>query len=239
MSKRTNQKQAARVVREQLARERRRQRTLWAALVAVAVLIVAGMFGFVWYAMQDSDEFAVPPGVAASDDSGIAIGNGPVTVDVYADYLCPACKQWEAATQSTVDQLIEEKKITLVFHPISILDRMTSTQYSTRSASASGCAAEGGKFSEFSAALFANQPPEGGAGLSDDELIRIGGEVGLVDPDFADCVRDGEYRSWVEHTTDTASDRGVTGTPTIFVNGTQLEERSVEGLKAAVEAAAP
>jgi hypothetical protein len=59
-------------------------------------------------------------------------------------------------------------------------------------------------------------PREGGAGLSDDELIRIGGTVGLAGP-FAECVRDGKYRQWTDHVTEAASRRGVTGTPTIYV----------------------
>jgi protein-disulfide isomerase len=237
MSKRVNQKQAARVVREQLARERRRQRTLWVSVSAVAVLVIAGLIGWAVVANQDSDEFRAPPGVAAGDDSGIPVGDGPVKIDVYADFICPACKQYEEATQSTIDTALAENKITLIFHPVAFLDRTTSTQYSTRSSAASGCAAGGGKFREYVKALFANQPPEGGAGLSDDELIRIGGEVGLTGDDFESCVRDGTYKPWTAHVTDVASERGVTGTPTIFVNGKEIE-RTPEALTEAIEAGA-
>jgi 2-hydroxychromene-2-carboxylate isomerase len=85
-------------------------------------------------------------------------------------------------------------------------------------------------------ALYARQPAEGGPGLSDDELIQVGGSVGLVDPAFAKCVRDGDYRTWTQHVTDAASERGVTGTPTVYVGGMQTEPTAA-AITAAVAAA--
>jgi protein-disulfide isomerase len=239
MSSRVNErKKAARVVREQLARERRRQRTLWVSLAAVAVLVIAGMIGWAALASQDSAEFTAPNGVAAGDDTGVAVGSGPIKVDLYGDFICPACKAWEEANGAVIDNALATNKITLVFHPVAFLDGASSTRYSTRSSAASGCAAEGGKFKEYADALYENQPPEGGAGLSDDELIRVGGTVGLADPDFAECVRDGTYKPWTEHVTEAASARGVTVTPTIFVNGKEIG-RTPEAFAAAIESPTP
>lgn len=235
MSKRVVQKQAARVVRDQLARERRQQRALWGGAVAAAVLVIAVLIGWAMYSTQGSDDYEAPPGVASGDDSGIAIGTGPVKIDLYADFICPACQAYEAATKSTMDQAIKDNKVTLIFHPVAFLDDKSTTNYSTRSANASACASEGGKFREYVEALFTNQPPEGGAGLSDDELIRIGGEVGLSDSSFGECVKDKKYRKWVNHVSDKGSERGVTGTPTIYVNGKEIE-RTPEALASAVAA---
>lgn len=125
----------------------------------------------------------------------------------------------------------------MVFHPVAFLNRFSTTEYSTRSSAASGCAAKGGKFKEFTDALFERQPPEDSAGLSNDELIDIGAGVGLNKDDFGSCVKDGTYKPWTEHVTDDAGKAGVTGTPTIRVNGKDVEDRSPEGIKAAVEAA--
>lgn len=235
MSKRAGQKRAAWVVREQLARERRRRRAVWTSVIAVAVLVIGGVIGWGVYASQRYGDYNVPPG-ATEDGSGIVAGSGPVTVDVYEDFLCPACRLFEEQTGQTLDQLVAEGKARVVYHPIAILDRFSTTRYSTRSAAASGCAAEGGKFREYAKALFANQPPEGGAGLSDDELINLGRTVGLGD-DFASCVRDGKYESWTKHVTDAAGEQGVNATPTIRVAGEDVRDRSPEGIRAAVEAA--
>ncbi|NLU80108.1 DsbA family protein [Micromonospora sp. HNM0581] len=236
MSSRKGRKDAARVVREQLARERRRKRTLWISLGAVLVLIVAGLIGWSVWSSQGSDEFTPPPG-ANETGTGIVVGSGPVTVDIYEDYICPACRQFEQTSGATIEQLITDGKVRVVYHPVAYLDRYSSTEYSTRASAASGCAAEGDTFAEFSKALFERQPPEGGAGLSDDELIDIGVEAGLDRDAFGSCVRDGKYRPWTEHVTAEASRANVSGTPTVLVDGEQVREWTPENITAAVEAA--
>lgn len=236
MSSRKDRKDAARVVREQIAREKRRKRTLWTSIGAVLVLVIAGLIGWSVYRSQKSGSFTAPPG-ANPPGTGIVLGEGPVTIDLYEDYLCPVCKQFQQTSGPTVNQLISEGKAKVVFHPVAFLNRFSTTEYSTRSSAAAGCAAKGGKFKEFTDALFAKQPAEGSAGLSNDELIDIGAGVGLNRDDFGSCVKDGTYKPWTEHVTDDASKAGVTGTPTIKVNGKDVEDRSPEGITAAVAAA--
>jgi protein-disulfide isomerase len=45
----------------------------------------------------------------------------------------------------------------------------------------------------------------------------------MTGPGFADCVHGGRYGPWVRHVTDAATARGVTGTPTVYVDGRQVE----------------
>ncbi len=74
---------------------------------------------------------------------------------------CAACGQFESAAGATIDELVKAGKVTVVYHPISILDRYSNgTQYSTRASGASACAADGGKFTEYHKALFDNRPEE-------------------------------------------------------------------------------
>jgi protein-disulfide isomerase len=226
---------AGKVVRQQLARERRRNRTVWTTAIAVTVLLMAGLIGWGVWAGQRSGDYTAPAG-ASSDGTGIVVGSGPVTVDLYEDFICPACAQFEQQAGATIDQLVADGRVRVVYHPVAYLDRFSTTGYSTRSSAASGCAADGGKFREYATALFERQPPEGGAGLSDDELVGIGAGVGLDRDGFGACVRDGTYRPWTGHVTDAASQAGVTGTPTVLVDGEPVPS-SAEAITAAVTAA--
>jgi protein-disulfide isomerase len=230
---------ARRVVQEQLARERRRGRTRWTTAIALAVLVVAGLIGWGIAAGQQKDSTAAltTPTAAVDDGTGFAVGTGGVTIDVYEDFMCPVCGEFEQTSGETLAQLAAAGRATVVYHPIAILDRYSSTEYSTRAAAASAAAAQGGRFLDFHNALFANQPPENSAGLSDDRLIEIGRSVGLTDAAFTDAVKDGTYRSWATTVTETASGRGVTGTPTVRVAGQPLKNPTPEALTAAVEAA--
>lgn len=239
MSKRYEQKKAARIVREQIAQERRRRRTLWTSAIAACVLALAGLVGFGIYSSQrPAGEFAVPPG-ATADRSGVAVGSGPVTVEIYLDYLCPACRNFEEQSGSTIARYLTEERITVVYHPVAILDRYSTNRYSSRSAAGAGCAAEAGRLTEYTEALYADQPAEGGPGHSDDRLVEIAVEAGLPGDGFGECLRDNRYGDWVRHVTEEMARRGVRGTPTVFVNGQLLDDPNPTALAAAIDAATP
>jgi protein-disulfide isomerase len=236
VSSRARQKQANRFVREQLARERRRRRNLIISIVAVVGVIAAGLIGFSVYQLQKPTSYATPAH-ASADHTGIVASSGKVEVDLYVDYLCPNCKNFEDSASATLDQLVASGKIKLVYRPIAILDQSTNPSgYSTRAGSAAGCAADGGRFLEYTKALYAQQPAEGSAGLTDDQLVQIGTGAGLTSPSFAQCVRAGRYASWMAHNTDAAAANNVNGTPTVLVAGKQVAP-SADAIKAAVGAA--
>ena len=159
-----------------------------------------------------------PAGATPAGD-GIVVGDGPVTVDLYIDFLCPFCRRFELAAGPTLGGMVGDGLISAVYHPMSFLDAASTTRYSSRAGSASGCASDGGKFVEYAHALFVNQPPEGGPGLSDDELVKLGGSVGLTGETFESGVRTGRYLDWPAYVTAVATARDVTATPTVLVAG--------------------
>lgn len=221
-------------------RSAERRRTLLLVSLAVAILVVfAGVIGFGLYRAQEKTAGGggVPPHATAS---GIPIGNAgaPVTLDVFLDYQCPVCKQFEALTGPTIDQLVQQDKLRVIYHPVAFLDRMSSTNYSSRASAAAGCAAADQVYPKFATALYANQPPENGDGLPDSTLISLGKAAGAGD-DFASCVQNHTYAGWTQRLTDEASRQGVTGTPTLLINGHEVQDRTPDGLKAAVAAAQP
>jgi protein-disulfide isomerase len=161
---------------------------------------------------------AVPTGASPEGD-GVVVGEGPVRVDAYVDFLCPFCRQFEERSGPILDELLDAGAINLVYHPLGFLDRLSTTRYSSRASAASGCASDFGRFREYKDVLFANQPPEGGPGLSQEELIALGLRAGLSDPGFGACAASGKYLPWSQYVTLRAAERGVSGTPSVFVAG--------------------
>lgn len=240
MSGRKDRNDAKRVVQQQLQQERRRRRNLITSAVAVAVLLAGGLLGWGLLGAQRKGvaDSTATPGVAVDAGTGFAVGTGGVKVDVYEDFMCPVCGRLEQQSGPLLAQLAAAGKATVVYHPIAILDRYSTTRYSTRAAGAAAAAAQGGKFAEFHNALFARQPEEGSAGLSDDTLAELGRSVGLGDA-FVSSVKNGSYRGWAATVTDTASSRGITGTPVVLVAGKTVDDPvgHPESLAAALAAA--
>jgi protein-disulfide isomerase len=170
------------------------------------------------------------PGGTTSEGDGILLGSGPVRVDVFIDFLCPFCRQFELSSGPALTRLAADGQIGLVYHPMNFLDDASTTNYSSRAAAASGCAADRGRFAEYARALFDQQPPEGGAGLTDAELAGLGPAAGLTDAAFADCVFAAPYLDWPSYVTAHATELGVEATPTVLVAGTAVrpEARPIE-----------
>jgi protein-disulfide isomerase len=159
------------------------------------------------------------PAGATERGDGIVLGSGPILVEAYVDFLCPFCFQFEQRSGATLERMAADEKVTLVYHPVAFLDRLSSGIYSTRASAASACAADGGHFAEFKDKLFTCQPPEGGPGLSNADLIALGVSVGLTEPEFAECVESAAYLEWAAFVTECAVERGVSGIPAVFVDG--------------------
>ncbi len=160
----------------------------------------------------------VPAGATPEGD-GVVIGDGPVRVDAFIDFLCPFCRRFELSSAPTLAGLVADRLASLAYHPMNFLDEASTTNYSTRAAAASGCAADQSRFLDYAHALFVHQPPEGGPGLSDAELASIGRTAGLADAAFAACLSDAPYLDWPQYVTARATAAGVSATPTVLVAG--------------------
>ncbi|WP_285728036.1 DsbA family protein [Psychromicrobium xiongbiense] len=167
----------------------------------------------------------VPP-TAVSDLSGFGIaasGAGkPVQVVVYLDFICPVCKAFETTNASVLKDLADAGKITYEYRPAGLLDNHSTTNYSSRSAAAAACVANSApdKYLDFAAKLYANQPPENGAGLTNDVLKQYAKDLGA---NIDSCVDDKTYRPLAAYMTQQAAVHGISGTPSIFVDGQQFQ----------------
>jgi protein-disulfide isomerase len=154
-----------------------------------------------------------------------------VRIVTYIDYFCPICKAFEEANAQQLGTWVSAGAATLEVHPISILDRSSlGTRYATRAANAMACVAnfQPDLFFQATTAMYAEQPAEGTKGLDNDEIIAVLTNAGVTDPKVATCVNAETFSQWVTKATQRTNGpipnstlAGVTGTPTVLVNGIQ------------------
>lgn len=201
--------------------QRRRSMT-YRSLLGAGILLIAAIVGWVVYrTLQPSDlpdrtakpaaHYAVPHGATRE---GVTIGqdNAPAKVDLYVDFQCPFCRVFERATNDYFAKQVQSGSVKLTYHPISIHDG-----YSVWAAAAAGCASDKGALPRFTAEVF-NQNGR----LTRDDLVKVGKLAGVDSPEFATCVRNSTYKDWALGLTNASDKAGVTGTPTVVVNGKQL-----------------
>lgn len=212
----------------------RRGPSLGMIIGVVVVLLFAGAVGFGVYYTQHQKaaaSVAVPRGATAD---GIPVGrpDSPTTVDLYIDFQCPVCRRFEESSGPTLESFISSGAARVVYHPVAFLDRI-SAGYSSRASAAAGCASEEGVFPAFLKLMYANQPPEGGTGLPPDKIIALGQQAG-AGPGFARCVTANTFAPWAAALTETASKAGVNATPTVKVNGQEIDNTD-QALRQAVQ----
>jgi protein-disulfide isomerase len=189
----------------------------------------------------------------ASVDNGVVVGgsNAPVTVDVYEDFQCPICLQFEQSTGKDIAAKVKANQIKARYHTMAFLDSASSgNRYSSRAANAALCASDISveDFVKYHDILYGKdssgqqvQPTEGSHGRSNTQLLDYAKQAGIKGNDlttFQSCMSGELHKSLVAAITDKASQRGVSGTPTVMVNGKKLGSVDKASFDAAVAKAA-
>jgi protein-disulfide isomerase len=199
-------------------------------IMVIVVLVVAAVVGGGVLYLRNS---ASGPDVAPNYRTAVAgavvtAGTGTPSIDVYEDFLCPNCEMFEKAYGNEIVSALNTGKLTVRFHSIAILDSRTNpTGYSTRAANAALCAVPAGIYPTYHQKLFASQPGEGSAGLTNDQLVQFGTELGAKG-DFAACVTGAKNAAAVTAETQKAvstpalQTNGAFGTPTVVANGAMV-----------------
>ena len=183
--------------------------------------------------------------------NGVTVGNSAkVTVDLFEDFQCPACLAFEQSVGPTLAADIAAGKVQARYHMLAFLNASSNgNNYSTRAANAAICASDidVATFQKYHAILYGkdstgqnNQPAEGSNGRTDIQLEDYGKQAGITGDNFStfqQCVSTQEHKAYVQAVTDNASKRNVVQTPTVLINGKELQDTSLNGFNAAVKAA--
>ncbi|MGV9712949.1 thioredoxin domain-containing protein [Gordonia sp. NPDC003424] len=230
-------------------RQAEKRRSFWMKIGAavVLVLLIAGLG--VWLVSSNKSTDVSGDTVTVATDNAFRITTAPkgttppVVVTLVEDFQCPACRAFESQFADAIAEVRANPKVAVDYQPIAFLDKMSTTNYSSRSANASACVAQAtagdGNFDtwlKFHNNLYAQQPAEGSAGLTDDQLNSIAQQSGA--PNLSKCITDDQFGGWVKQTTQQALGSGVDSTPTVKINGEKYELTTPDAFVAAVNAAA-
>ncbi len=205
--------------------QRQQQQQRW-VVMGVIVLVVAVFVGAViWQQIKPPGDIIKVTPAALPSPNGLSLGNAnaSVTIDVFEDFQCPACKAFTENTEPLVIQnLVATGKARYVFHNYSFIDGPGASNggESDQAANASMCANEQGKFWEMHAILYANSEENQGA-FSDRRLQAMAQSIGLDMNAFNTCFSANKYKQEIQADFDLGQKMGVSGTPTAFVNGKQ------------------
>ncbi len=176
-----------------------------------------------------------PPDVPAEWVNGTSLGNpdAPVTVQMWEDFLCPHCRQWTNQIKPQLEEAyVKTGQVKLEYH---FFPLQSFAPGSEMAAMAGMCAADQNAFWPYHDRLFQAQD-QGQAGYLLDALVQYADELGLDSRTFLQCMSSQKYRTAVQESANQAIALGFTGTPSIMINGQQVENAfDYNGLAAEID----
>ncbi|MCL6096622.1 MAG: DsbA family protein [Patescibacteria group bacterium] len=139
-----------------------------------------------------------------------------VKIVEFGDFRCPFCDRFFKDTEPQIKKdYIDTGKAVFYFRHYQFLG-----DASVVAGNASECANEQGKFWDFHNYFYDNQPSESDTSMyTTDKLTQIAGTLGMNTNQFSSCLSSKKYDKNVQDDLAAGQKAGVTGTPTVFING--------------------
>ena len=230
-----------------LLEQRRKEalsRNRWISASMAAVVVLVCVIGLGVQSNRAKIQGSLTAAHATVSDGVVYGKKAAATVDVYEDFQCPNCENFEKDAGKTIDAAVKANKAQVRFHIMSFLDSSSNgNRYSSRAANAALCASDISvdAFVKYHNILYGTykgkqvQPAEGTNGRSDTDLENYGKAAGFTSTQmgtFTQCVSTEKHKALVEALQDKASENGVNGTPTIKVNGKKIDPTAAAFTKA-------
>jgi protein-disulfide isomerase len=138
--------------------------------------------------------------------------NAPVTIVKFEDYQCPYCRQVQPILRELLSQYSDKIRLVHKDLPLDAIHPQARL-----AAEAARCAGEQGKFWNYHDALYASSP-----NATQENLKSYAKELGLDVDAFVRCLGSGKFKSVVQRDLVEGAQLGVTGTPTLFINGREI-----------------
>ena len=164
--------------------------------------------------------------IATDDQPARGNPNASVTIVEFTDFQCPSCAQQHPVLERIMKEFSDRVRLVVRDFPLS------QHANAPKAAEAAEAAREQDKYWEYITLLFNNQ-----SALGVDKLRQYATQLGLDRTRFDASLDSGKFAEKVQRDLLEGHKLGVNGTPTFYVNGRRVSDRSYEGLKATIEAA--
>jgi protein-disulfide isomerase len=146
----------------------------------------------------------------------------------FSDFECPNCRRIEPELEQLRRIYGNEMRFVWFDFPLD------AHHHAMLAAEAARCAGEQGQFWPYHDALMSGRESLGERNLAD-----LAARLGLDSAKFDSCVATHKYEGMVESDIDKGNSIGISGTPTIFINGSEYTGgQSLDDLKSAIDRAA-
>jgi protein-disulfide isomerase len=245
MAKKTETKSKRQTLKEQREKRQRQQRLVLILVIAGVALIIAAFLIVPSIQRANAPVGEVIPitPVARPQVNKTAMGdpNAPVLVQVWSDFQCPACRIFaEQIEPLIVENYVVPGKALYVYRQYPFIDDQAVTKESDQASNASMCAADQDRFWDYHDILFANWNGENAGSFTDKRLVAFAQALGLDMSKFNACFKANTFRTQINQDLNDGNNAGVTGTPSVFVNGQQIAPGQVPSfadVSAAIDAA--
>src|SRR5690606_18809307 len=163
------------------------------------------------------DSLGIPVGYTAEGRPYRGDLNAPVVMEAFSDFQCPYCGRFSTQTlPGLLENQIAGGEVVMVFYdfPLKAIHPQASA-----AANAARCAGEGGAAAYWAMhdRLFENIG-EWSNGQANEVFLRYGTELGVAGEGFATCLEENRYADAVEADLALGQGRGVSSTPSFFLN---------------------
>jgi len=227
---------ARRIRKNQPARRRSLMMPLTVAAIVIGVVVI-GAIALLRQDVPSTEGINEPLARTAyhlADGRAVGPAGAPVTLEVWSDYQCPFCQRFATTWESAIsDKYAAAGKLRIVYRDYAFLGAE-----SVSAAIAARAAEQQGSYWQYHDYLFANQNGENKGWFSDGRLQGIAQALGLDIASFNAARSDAETRQAVLAETAQGRALGITGTPTLAINGqVRTDLTTYDKLEAAVEEA--
>ncbi|MEV8378746.1 thioredoxin domain-containing protein [Kribbella sp. NPDC056861] len=203
-------------------------------LIAVLVLAIVSTIGVDYWrkhsavtvdSSQSEPAVITGPGTAGK---GVTVGKPGATtnIDFYLGFNCGRCAEFEQASDSTLDSMLENGTATITYWPV------VAPEADQRLPNLFAVAAANGKAHGFLHAFYSDFEKA----WTDKQLIELGEKLGLPRGKVTAALTTNSYQDWFGTLDQTTIDREITDLPAVLVNDRKLlgDEVTLANLKSAI-----